>query len=691
MNSLPQLSSSRTLSRPGGQTIGTPTRELSRSKRERAFQHYSKVVSMLWCAFDAPSRDFATDLISALGFETPEDKWVRLPDEQLLKGTRCFAGVERPGPKRDEEITILTNRELENIRKARQRLLKWQDQPGKPLLVEYRRFYDSAEQKHYSEYKLLITELIRDIVGVCPIGSSSQKLRNTVERDVDTYIKCFAGSSKRPVRKRQHSPESDLARAATVARNAYQRELEKSGEASALRAFQKAFRQKFGDSFQISFEGKPLPDQDLTSDPTGTNVPVPCQPKGEKDHVGILRREDTAKEAEEFDENFAALVNFFAEMRERGPDTSVNSEPPPPRQSVPADLEYNALQEGSCDSAQQGLVSSHDCAPLHRAETENAPPVILQEESNRVADYSATLLNEVNVANQDEPLPEYDSDGHSHHSDALCAFLSVGAHPVKAMFKDDAANQAVWTRDYAEWEAFSDEVSDLLKRAEEQGLSFIVRLGGPVIQIDDCDVRTVRALSSLSFLVVETSPQNYQCWLALAGSEQGSDLDAVRQRIFAGLRKQGLNGNGGSYGAVRWPDSINFKPERVGPDGSPRVRVTAVSLMRQVGLDDLAGLDLLPELPADRPAVTPPVVRRFPGRQKWPDYGKCLIAAQQRWPDKESIRSEADAQFVYISLKRGFSGAEIAAMLVTVSEKAEKEGKRYIDRTIRRVRGWLGQ
>jgi hypothetical protein len=53
-------------------------------------------------------------------------------------------------------------------------------------------------------------------------------------------------------------------------------------------------------------------------------------------------------------------------------------------------------------------------------------------------------------------------------------------------------------------------------------------------------------------------------------------------------------------------------------------------------------------------------------------------------------RSEADAQWVYIALKRGFPEAAIAAELASLSEKAQgKNGPRYIERTIREVREWI--
>jgi hypothetical protein len=226
---------------------------------------------------------------------------------------------------------------------------------------------------------------------------------------------------------------------------------------------------------------------------------------------------------------------------------------------------------------------------------------------------------------------------------------------------------------------------NLLAESETRRLSLIVRVGGNgVIQIDDCDARTIEALRPLSFLQIETSRGNYQSWLAVKGAH---GLNEVRRRLFTGLRAQGMTGNGGSYGALRWPGSTNFKSERCGPDGPPRVQIVMTQARRRIVIAELEQIGLWPELPISvpRPVIS---ARSFGGRHKWPDYDKCLRDAHLRHPKKESVRSEADAQFVYISLKRGFSESEIAAMLPLVSVKAEKEGQRYIRRTIDIVARW---
>jgi RepB DNA-primase C-terminal helical domain len=51
-----------------------------------------------------------------------------------------------------------------------------------------------------------------------------------------------------------------------------------------------------------------------------------------------------------------------------------------------------------------------------------------------------------------------------------------------------------------------------------------------------------------------------------------------------------------------------------------------------------------------------------------------------------SRRSSADWMYALLSAGRGFSAEEIAVRLMTASEKAKQEGKRYAERTARRAK-----
>ena len=312
---------------------------------------------------------------------------------------------------------------------------------------------------------------------------------------------------------------------------------------------------------------------------------------------------------------------------------------------VPASIEV--LQEGSCDEAQQ---------ELEQSDIEGA-----EIEANGAGETPAAMREDDAIAAGD-------------------AFWSVGAHPDQVLFKNDVTG-VVDPRDVTD-DDLSANLGAWIEDAERRGQSFIVRLRGDgLIMVDDCDEESREFLEPLAFLTVETSPGSFQAWLAV----DGADLEQTRRRIFLGLAQRGMEGNGGSYGSLRWPGSINFKPERRGPGGSPVVRVVIAQPGVRVSLEELAGFGLLPELPAAAPSLPVCDPRQFAGPQKRPDYDKCLAVKR--------TRSEADAQFVWIALQRGFSDSEIAAMLAEVSEIGRKgpRATRYIERTIRKVKAWVGR
>ena len=120
-------------------------------------------------------------------------------------------------------------------------------------------------------------------------------------------------------------------------------------------------------------------------------------------------------------------------------------------------------------------------------------------------------------------------------------------------------------------------------------------------QVDDATRETCERLRAVSFLQIETSPGNYQCWLAIGDEREKEELDATRKRFLRVVSR--IGGNGGSYGALRWPGSVNHKPERNQADGSqPTVRIVHLEMGRVTTVAELAGLGLL----------APPIVRAGP-------------------------------------------------------------------------------
>src|SRR5262249_39690954 len=121
---------------------------------------------------------------------------------------------------------------------------------------------------------------------------------------------------------------------------------------------------------------------------------------------------------------------------------------------------------------------------------------------------------------------------------------------------------------------FAADLSELIGDAERGGVSFVARPripeeAGAALHIDDCDAASALALEPFSFLVKETSADNFQVYFAFKDPWDKADVAA---RIFTRLRELKLSGNQGSGGATRWSGSINQKPSRNGF----RVRVGSV-------------------------------------------------------------------------------------------------------------------
>jgi hypothetical protein len=136
-------------------------------------------------------------------------------------------------------------------------------------------------------------------------------------------------------------------------------------------------------------------------------------------------------------------------------------------------------------------------------------------------------------------------------------------------------------------------------QAEE---SLILRpTGAALIQIDECAARECNLLADYAFLVAETSPANYQTWLALPGGTSDAERKEVRERLIRGALA-GSSANVGAGGAMRWAGSRNCKAERRQPDGSfPRVRLSVVNYGRVATTAELerAGLLAAPLPPCD--------------------------------------------------------------------------------------------
>ncbi len=250
----------------------------------------------------------------------------------------------------------------------------------------------------------------------------------------------------------------------------------------------------------------------------------------------------------------------------------------------------------------------------------------------------------------------------------LDAFASVGAGRFDLTFTD-AAGAKVGFRGNRPLDQLRSAMPAILQEAAERQHNVIVRprsAGATLIQLDDLGENGAERLRPVSFLVLRTSPGNYQAWVAVA--DGGAD--------FARRLRKGAGADLTASGAVRVSGSINFK-QKYAP-AFPRVETVCISPGRGVTQAELEALGLV----APQEKFTAKEIHR-PRRldtRGWPSYRQCL-EHPKAWKDGRPDRSKADFTFCLLAIDWGWSVEETAARLMQESSKAQEEGEKYALRT----------
>jgi hypothetical protein len=254
----------------------------------------------------------------------------------------------------------------------------------------------------------------------------------------------------------------------------------------------------------------------------------------------------------------------------------------------------------------------------------------------------------------------------------LDAFESVGAERFDLTFTDAAGEKAGF-RGNRPLGQLRPAMPEILRDATGQRHNVIVRprsAGATLIQLDDLGEDAAARLRPVSFLVLRTSPGNYQAWVAVA------DGDAD----FARRLRQGAGADLTASGAARISGSLNFK-EKYAPE-FPRVETVHASPGRVVTRAGLEALGVV--APPEKTAVAAiPVSRQRPGTIGWPSYQRCVEnAPPARSGDRPDI-SRADFTFCLLAIDWGWSVEETADRLMQESGKAQENGEAYALRTAR--------
>jgi hypothetical protein len=193
------------------------------------------------------------------------------------------------------------------------------------------------------------------------------------------------------------------------------------------------------------------------------------------------------------------------------------------------------------------------------------------------------------------------------------------------------------------------------------------------IQLDDLDAGKLERVKAAAFMVIETSPGNFQAWLAVKGAGKN---EARR------LRK-GTGADPSASGATRVAGSANHK-RKYAPK-FPIVRVTQAQAGRITTVHELDALGLLAPADPPRPA---PALSWSARAGKWPSYAKCLAHAPlagnaSREEGNRKDISKADFTYALIALDWGRTENSTVDRLMKLSDKAQENGLAYAQMTVR--------
>lgn len=214
----------------------------------------------------------------------------------------------------------------------------------------------------------------------------------------------------------------------------------------------------------------------------------------------------------------------------------------------------------------------------------------------------------------------------------------------------------------------------LLTTALSERLNLILRPEGSqvsFIQLDDLKIDRLPRIAPAMFLALETSPGNFQAWLALS---ERHDKD------FARRVRKGAGADPSASGATRVAGSLNFK-DKYAPD-FPRVAIDAARLGHFTDRSELDRLGLVAP-PEEFAPVSPPSSVTI---RQWPSYAKAVDGAPVNLDGSGPDRSRADYWWCFLAIAWGHSVSEPATRLLEVSSKAremEARSKGYAELTAR--------
>jgi hypothetical protein len=268
----------------------------------------------------------------------------------------------------------------------------------------------------------------------------------------------------------------------------------------------------------------------------------------------------------------------------------------------------------------------------------------------------------------------------------LAAFANVGARVFDLSLMDlNGAPIKGRQRPDKSLEEIRRSIRHVLCEAERNQYNVIIRPRSAtslLVQLDDFTIEKATQIEPHAFMMVCTSPDNYQVWLAVSDGPQEKDREAAK--LFRTQVRRSAGADHSATGAVRIAGSKNFK-QKYAP-AFPIIELAQVAAGRTVTAAMLEKAGLLAARPA--PAVQPPAgvplsmsrhKAQASGRWYWPDYQQSLHGAPLKG-DGTPDRSLADFMWCKWAIQRGHSIEATAEKLSEVSAKAQERTRIRGDR-----------
>jgi hypothetical protein len=213
-------------------------------------------------------------------------------------------------------------------------------------------------------------------------------------------------------------------------------------------------------------------------------------------------------------------------------------------------------------------------------------------------------------------------------------------------------------------------IGPLLESATRARENLILRprtpAGATLIQLDDLAAEAAARIGPHAFMVLCTSPANFQAWVAV----KDAPADFARR-----LRK-GAGADPSASGATRCSGSQNFKSKYAPAFPTVRIISAAAGKITMVAELDSAGL-VAPAETAPPPRVSLRLPRS-PGRARpWPSYTRCVQNAPPVHRGERPDISRADFTWCRTAYQWAHSVETITARLLQLSDKARQDGEKY--------------